>query len=162
MTSPPPVLGIQFAAQFWMEVVQPNGIQFRSNPTPTAREAFNLCSSLWHMIDWVTVDPRTNPDGKHISEVRKELEATCPALSVLHDITTLSKHASLSKPRGPVASSEAVLVGATFYFGPGGPVSEHPAEYVVTLENGKQFKLSDLLAEAFAFWEDYFRPPAQH
>ena len=52
------------------------------------------------------------------------------------------------------------MLGATFYFGPGGPVSEHPAEYIVILDGGEQRPLNELFEEALRFWEGYFHADA--
>lgn len=154
----PTVLGIESAAQFWMEIVQPNFLRFQSDPT--AREAFNLCSSLWHIIDWIEKDWRTNTEKLSLHELRTQFESSCPALSALHDITTVSKHGSLSKSRGNVIFSTAEIQGVNFYFSKLGPVSEHPAAYTVHFENGETLSLHDLIATAYTFWDSYFKPPA--
>ena len=52
------------------------------------------------------------------------------------------------------------MSGATVYLSPGGPVSEHPAEYIVTLEGGEQCPLNELFDEALRFWDGYFRADA--
>jgi hypothetical protein len=78
----------------------------------------------------------------------------------MHDITTLYKHARMTRPQGNVMATDVEMLGATFYFGPGGPVSEHPAEYVVTLEGGEQRPLNELFDEALKFWDSYFRADA--
>lgn len=152
------VLGIESPAQYWQEVVFPNALHYRQHPT--AREAFNLAASLWHLIDWVFEDPRLNSPHQE----RKALQATfrqrCPALGVMHDVTTLYKHARMTKPQGNVAATGVEMLGATFYFGPGGPVSEHPAGYVVTLEGGEQHPLNELFNDALRFWDSYFRADA--
>lgn len=153
-----PVLGIESAPQFWMEIVQPNFLRFHSDPT--AREAFNLCSSLWHLIDWIEKDERTNPTRSSIYDLRKQFEGQCPALSILHDITTVSKHGELSKPRGPVASTKASIQGVNFYFSALGPVSEHQATYTVHLESGEEILLNELITSAYQFWEAFFKSQA--
>ena len=129
------VLRIESPAQYWQEVVLPNALHYRQHPT--AREAFNLAASLWHLIGWIFEDPRLNPQRQQKSDLQATLRQQCPALGVMHDITTLYKHARMTKPQGKVAATDVEMLGATFYFGPGGPVSEHPAEYVVTLEGGE-------------------------
>jgi hypothetical protein len=152
------VLGIESPAQYWQEVVLPNALHYRQHPT--AREAFNLAASLWHLIDWIFEDPRLNPQRQQKSDLQATLRQQCPALGVMHDITTLYKHARMTKPQGKVAATDMEMLGATFYFGPGGPVSEHPAENVVTLEVGEQRLLSKLFDEALKFWDSYFRADA--
>jgi len=62
----------------------------------------------------------------------------------------------MTMPQGEVAPTDVKRLGATFYFGPGGPVSEHPAEYVVTLEEGEQRLLDELFDEALKFWDSCF------
>jgi hypothetical protein len=47
------VLGITCAGHFLQEVVLPNAVHYRQHPT--AREAFNLAASPWHLIDWVSI-----------------------------------------------------------------------------------------------------------
>lgn len=152
------VLGVSYPAQYWQEVVLPNALHYRQHPT--AREAFNLAASLWHLIDWIFEDPRLNPQRQQKSDLQATLRQQCPALGVMHDITTLYKHARITKPQGKVAATDVEMLGATFYFGPGGPVSEHPAEYVVTLEGGEQRPLNELFEEALRFWDGYFRADA--
>ena len=152
------VLGIESPAQYWQEVVLPNALHYRQHPT--AREAFNLAASLWHLIDWIFEDRRLNPQYQQKSDLQATLRQQCPALGGMHDITTLYKHARMTKPRGKVAATDVEMLGATFYFGPGGPVSEHPAEYIVTLEGGEQRPLSELFEEALRFWDGYFRADA--
>lgn len=152
------VLGIESPGQYWQEVVLPNVLHYRQHPT--AREAFNLAASLWHLIDWVFEDPRLNLQHQQKSDLQVAFRQQCAALGVMHDITTLYKHARMTKPQGKVASTDVEMLGATFYFGPGGPVSEHPAEYVVTLEGGEQRPLNELFDEALRFWDSYFRADA--
>lgn len=152
------VLGIESPAQYWQEVVLPNALHYRQHPT--AREAFNLAASLWHLIDWIFEDPRLNPQRQQKSDLQATLRQQCPALGVMHDITTLYKHARMTRPQGNVMATDVEMLGATFYFGPGGPVSEHPAEYVVTLEGGEQRLLNKLFDEALKFWDSYFRADA--
>ena len=91
------VLGIESPAQYWQEVVVPNALHYRQHPT--AREAFNLAASLWHLIDWVFEDPRLNPQCQQKSDLQATLRQQCPALGVMHDITTLYKHARITKPQ---------------------------------------------------------------
>jgi hypothetical protein len=148
------VLGIESPAQYWQEVVFPNALHYRQHPT--AREAFNLAASLWHLIDWIFEDPRLNPQCQQKSEFQAALRQQCWALGVMHDITTLYKHARITKPQGEVAATDVEVLGVTFYFGPGGPVSEHPAEYIVTLGGGEQRPLNELFDEALRFWQSYF------
>jgi hypothetical protein len=152
------ILGIESPAQYWQEVVLPNALHYRQHPT--AREAFNLAASLWHLIDWIFEDPRLNPQRQQKSDLQATLRQQCPALGVMHDITTLYKHARMTRPQGNVMATDVEMLGATFYFGPGGPVSEHPAEYVVTLEGGEQRPLNELFDEALKFWDSYFRADA--
>ncbi|MBU6284781.1 MAG: hypothetical protein KGO85_02450 [Proteobacteria bacterium] len=152
------VLGIESPAQYWQEVVLPNALHYRQHPT--AREAFNLAASLWHLIDWIFEDPRLNPQRQQKSDLQATLRQQCPALGVMHDITTPYKYARMTKPQGNVTATDVEMLGATFYFGPGGPVSEHPAEYVVTLEGGEQRPLNELFDEALKFWDSYFRADA--
>ena len=155
------VLGIESPAQYWQEVVRPNALHYRQHPT--AREAFNLAASLWHLIDWAFEDQRLksrNLDKKDLQALQATFRQQCPALGVMHDITTLYKHARVSAPLGKVATMNVEMLGATFYFGPGGPVSEHPAEYIVTLEGGEQRPLNELFEEALRFWDGYFRAEA--
>lgn len=150
-----PVFGIFSAYQFWDEVVRPTWIVFNQHPAP--KEAFNVTLGLWHLLDWVTADPTVNPSVRSLYDVRKAITPLCPALDVLHDIITLGKHQVLSRPRGMVASTDVNLLGATLHFGPGGPVSEHPAEYKITLVDGHEFEFKALLAEAMTFWDQFFR-----
>jgi hypothetical protein len=152
------VLGITCAGHFWQEVVLPNAVHYRQHPT--AREAFNLAASLWHLIDWVFEDPRLNSQHQEKKALQTNLRQQCPALGVMHDITTLYKHARMTRPQGNVMATDVEMLGATFYFGPGGPVSEHPGEYVVTLEGGEQRPLNELFDEALKFWDGYFRADA--
>ena len=148
------VLGIQYAAQFWMEVVQPNYVSYSKHPT--AKEAFNMCSSLWHLVDWITQDTNINTSAKSLSDIRQIVEPQCPSLSLMHDITTLSKHAVISRPRGNIVCTEAELLGATFHFGPGGPISEHPANYKLTFDDGSTSYLHEEIIKCMQFWESFF------
>ena len=61
------VLGIESPAQYWQEVVRPNALHYRQHPT--AREAFNLAASLWHLVDWIFEDPRLNPQCQQKSDL---------------------------------------------------------------------------------------------
>lgn len=104
------VLGIESPAQYWQEVVLPNALHYRQHPT--AREAFNLAASLWHLIDWIFEDPRLNPQCQQKSDLQATLRQQCPALGVMHDITTLYKHARMTKPQGKVAATDVEMLGA--------------------------------------------------
>lgn len=150
-----PIFGISYAAQFFMEIVQTNFVSFSNHPT--AKEAFNMCSSLWHLIDWITQDTTINKSGKSITEIRQILEPKCPSLSLMHDITTLSKHASLSRPRGNIVSTDAEFLGAIFHFGPSGPISEHPAKYKLTFDDGSTCYLHDEILKCMQFWEGFLK-----
>ena len=151
-----PILGIESAAQYWMEIVQPNFLRFNSEPT--AREAFNLCSSLWHLIDWVEKDFRTNPNRLSLGDLRNQFEIKCSALSALHDIATNSKHGGVSRPRSSIVSTKAIIDSVNFYFGSSGSISEHSANYIIELSNGDQVMLHKLVEGAYLFWSNYFKP----
>jgi hypothetical protein len=72
------VLGVSSPAQYWQEVVLPNALHYRQHPT--AREAFNLAASLWHLIDWIFEDRRLNPQYQQKSDLQATLRQQCPAL----------------------------------------------------------------------------------
>lgn len=152
---PTPIFGISYAAQFWMEIVQTNFVSFSKHPT--AKEAFNMCSSLWHVVDWITKDTNINKSGKSISDIRQILESQCHSLSLMHDITTLSKHASLTRQRGNISSINVEILGATFHFGPGGPISEHPANYKLVFDDGSTSYLQEEIVKCMQFWENFFK-----
>ena len=148
------VLGIGSAAQYWMEIVLPNAVRFRTHPA--ALEAFNICSSIWHQIDWIANDPSTNPTSETLTALRVKFEAECPSLSVFHDITTLSKHKVISRPRAGLVETKVEFLGATFHFGGEEPLSEHPSKYTVVLESGDEIDLGELVEAALRYWRAFF------
>ena len=150
------ILGIQRAAQFWMEVVQPNYVSYSQHPT--AKEAFNICSSLWHLIEWVKADTTINISTKSLTAIRQILEPQCPSLKIIGDITNLSKHVILTKPQmTDLTSGDAELLGATFHFGPSGLISEHPANYKLIFADGSIHYLHEEVIKCMKFWESFFK-----
>jgi hypothetical protein len=151
------VLGILNAYNYWDEITFPNWISFQQLPTP--RNALNLAYSLWHLLDWIRLDKRHNFIGRSVSDIATHFVEECPALGIAHDIATFGKHAKVSRSRGAVESVEAAFVGAVLYFGPGGPRSEHPSTFTVTMSDGQQADLAAVFSEAMNFWKAYFDVP---
>lgn len=147
------VLGIGGAVHYWLEVVQLNWVDFSQRPTP--RTAFNLATSLWHLIEWVAADPTTNCGSNDARKLQDHLVAQCPALGVMHDIATGFKHWRVSTPRGGVEDSHLELLGATLVFGAGGPMSENAAQFTVNLSDGQDVPLQPLFVAALQFWQQY-------
>lgn len=151
------VLGIQNAHHYWQEVVQPNAIEYRR--TRSARSAFNLATSLWHLQEWVVV--QMNPDASkkalesEKSKLMQALLQQCPELGVLHDIATASKHAMVSSPKGDVAASSAEITAVHLSFAGSQPVTEHEAEMLIELKDGSVKKLEQVLGTAFNYWNHY-------
>lgn len=151
------VLGIQNAFHYWQEIVQPNAIEY--GRTRSARSAFNLATSLWHLQEWVVVQMNPDVSKKELeSEKSKLMQALlqqCPELGVLHDIATASKHGMVSRPKGDVAASSAEITAVHFCFAESQPVTEHAAEMLIELKDGSVKKLEQVLGAAFNYWNHY-------
>lgn len=147
------ILGIEGYVQFWQEIVLPNWMNYQKHPT--AREAFNLAGSLWHLTDWITEYRYPNHSRADVSGEQDAFELMCPQLGAMHDIVTAYKHAKVSTPRGKVTNTHSDLQGATFYFGPNILVSEHLADFRVVLEDGCEYDLNQLFEAVVAFWDQY-------
>lgn len=148
------VFGIETPYQFWDEVAAPSYVAFANHPA--AKEAFATCLCLWHIIDWIEHDADLNPSKLNIGEIRNRVELACPALSVLHDLITLGKHAGITDRRGHVTGTTQEILGATFSCGPLGWRSDHPADYKIQLADGSEHALDHLFRSATAFWHDFF------
>lgn len=149
------ILGIEGYEQFWQEIVLPNWINYQKHPT--AREAFNLAGSLWHLIDWIAEYNYPKHSRSQVGREQDSFVAMCPPLGAMHDIVTAYKHAKVSNPRGKVISTHTELQGATFYFGPNIIASEHPAEFNIVLEDGCEYDLNQLFQAVLAFWDQYIK-----
>lgn len=151
------ILGIQNAHHYWLEVVQPNAIEY--GRTRSARSAFNLATCLWHLQEWVVV--QMNPDAskqvlkKEKSQLMQVLLKQCPELGVLHDIATANKHAKVSKPKGDIVKSSAEITAVHLSFMGGQPVTEHAAEMLIELQDGTIKRLEEILGAAFNYWNHY-------
>lgn len=90
-----PQLGIVNSYNYWLEVIQPNWLNFSQRPS--ARKAFNLAASLWHVIEWIVQDKRHEHFGCSLKAVREYFIENCPDLAAMHDIATKGKHYTVSK-----------------------------------------------------------------
>lgn len=151
------VLGILNAYNYWDEIAFPNWIAFTALSTP--RNALNLAYSLWHLLDWIRLDKRHAFIGQSIGDVHAHFVKECSMLGVIHDITTFGKHANVSRPKGDVVGTNAQFVGAVLYFGPGGPRSEHPSKFTVSLSDGRELDLLDVFRQVIEYWDAYFKVP---
>ena len=152
-------LGVLNAYNYWDELAYPNWISFTQNPS--ARNAFNLAYTLWHLLDWINLDKRHGFSGKPIQDVRDFFEGDFPMLGVIHDVATLGKHAKMTRPRGGVAGITASFTGVVMYLGPGGPRSEHPSEFTVTFNDGSSISLFEVFKVAVDYWDKYFKTPRE-
>lgn len=151
------VLGVLNASNYWDELAFPNWISFTENMS--ARNAFNLAYSLWHILDWISLDKRHGFSGTSLGDIRGVFEKEFPLLGVVHDVATLGKHATVSRPRGGVIGITASITGAVLYFGPGGPRSEHPSDFTVTFSDGSTMPLLEIFKGAVEYWDRYFKVP---
>jgi hypothetical protein len=149
------VLGIQNAAHYWQEVVHPNILEYKKYKSP--RVAFNLATSLWHLQEWVVVQMNPNSDSNHLkaakAKFRDQLIEECPSLGILHDITTVNKHAIVSKPLGVVVSTSFETREVHFSFLGNQPVTEHGSDFSVTLADGTVKNLDQIFSEAISYWD---------
>ena len=150
-------LGVLNSYNYWDELAFPNWITFTQNPS--ARNAFNLAYTLWHVLDWIRLDRRHGFSGASMEDIRDFFERDFPMLGVIHDVATLGKHAKVTRPRGGVVGITASITGAVMYFGPGGPRSEHPSEFTVTFSDGSTMSLFEVFKGAVEYWDRYFRVP---
>jgi hypothetical protein len=149
------VLGIQSAAHYWQDIVHPNILEYDRYKSP--RVAFNLATSLWHLQEWVVVqlNPHLNSNQFKVAKTkfRYQLIEECPALGILHDITTANKHAIVSKPLGVVVSTSVETTEVHLSFLGTQPVTEHGAAFSVTLADGTVKNLDQIFIEAISYWD---------
>jgi hypothetical protein len=150
-------LGVLNSYNYWDELAFPNWIAFTKNPS--ARNAFNLAYTLWHVLDWISLDRRHGFSGASMQDIRDFFEGDFPMLGVIHDVATLGKHARVTRPRGGVVGITASITGAVVYFGPSGPRSEHPSEFTVKFNDGSTSSLFEVFQGAVEYWDKYFRVP---
>ncbi|MFC7513577.1 hypothetical protein ACFQUU_01020 [Herbaspirillum sp. GCM10030257] len=147
--------GIVNAYNYWIEVIQPNWVNFENTPTP--RTAFNLATSLWSVMDWIRHDPVHGMQQLKIEEIRQHFQGKCPALGIVHDLGTHGKHYTVRAPRGAASVDAGELTGAVFCFStPYGPISEQTADFAVVLDEGEQVSLHEIFRQAMNFWHSYF------
>ena len=150
--------GIVNAYNYWIEIIQPNWINYENAPTP--RTALNLASSLWSVIDWIKHDPVHGMQDLEPEKIRKHFQEKCMALGIAHDLGTHGKHYTISRPRGAATVANNEPTGTIFCFNtPFGPVSEHTADFSVVLEGGTQLPLNQNIREVMDFWHSYFSQP---
>lgn len=150
------VFGITCAYQFWSEVVAPTYFQYCE--FPAAKEAFNICTSIHHLLDWIQSDVTINKTNLQINDIREYFYALCPNLRIIADISNYSKHCVLtSKRKSTATSSTAHIQGMKFYFTRLGPFSDHPARYEIELIDGSKVELFLILNEVIDFWDNFFK-----
>lgn len=150
------VFGITGAYQFWSEVVAPN--YFKYCEFPAAKEAFNICTSIHHLLDWIQSDANLNQSQLSLTKTRAYFYELCPNLKIIGDISNYSKHCVLtSKPISSATSSTAHIQGVGFYFTRLGPFSDHPAIYEIELIDGSKVMLNLILNQVIDFWDNFFK-----
>lgn len=151
-------LGIVNAYNYWIEVIQPNWINFENTPTP--RTAFNLANSLWSVIEWINHDPAHGMPHLKPREIQNQFQEKCPVLGIIHDLITHGKHYTVSTPRGAATIIPRELTGAIFCFNtPFGPVSEQTVDFSVVLDGGAEISLDQVFRTAMDYWHSYFSQP---
>ncbi len=153
-----PQFGIVNAYNYWIEVIQPNWIDYENASTP--RKAFNLASSLWSVIEWIQHDIAHGLQHLSPEQIRSHFQEKCQALKIVHDLGTHGKHYTVSRPRSEASVSGSEMTGAIFCFStPYGPVSEQTADFFVSGKSGEEVPLSAIFRETMNFWHCYFSKP---
>lgn len=134
--------------------MQPNWLAYQAHPT--AREAFNLAGSLWHLTEWITETYHPNASSGLVRDKQDDFRQMCPALGVMRDIVTAYKHARVKHRVSKATDTEFELQGATLYFGQNLIASEHLANFTVIFEDGSAYTLNQLFVEVITFWNGYF------
>jgi hypothetical protein len=150
-----PKLGIVNSYNYWDEIVKLNWVSYTQSST--ARQAFNLASSLWHVIEWIRQDERHPSYGPQLKDVQDHFLSGCPDLAVMHDVATSGKHYTVSKPKSAMDTIGGEMDGAVLVFGPGGPMSEHTAEFIVTMDDGSERPLREIFGRCMEYWDAYFK-----
>lgn len=152
-----PTLGIVNAYNYWLEVLMPNWCVFTSHTS--AKNAFNLAASLWHVLEWIEKDERHGFIGKSKTDIRNHFISACPNLGIMHDIVTMSKHITVSSPKGGFSSVTGEPHQLILHSGPAGMFPESGSDFVIQMKDGAEIRLLDAFKVVVDYWTEYFKIP---
>ena len=142
--------GLNSVAEFWDRLIVPDVRTFIQEPS--ARAAFEVALSLWHLHDWVWHErhPDEENHGSRFNAYRTWLLIACPELGWLRDVADAGKHRGFGRNRvvdgaGPhsVIGSAGTLIGVSI----GGRVG-----YFLVINDGSHQDLAAVLQVAVEFW----------
>lgn len=152
-----PTLGIVNAHNYWLEVLMPNWCVFAAHPS--AKNAFNLAASLWHVLEWIEKDAVHGFGGKTKSDIRHHFMSQCPNLGIMHDIVTMSKHITVGTPKGGFSSVAGEPYQLMLHKGREGMFPESASDFVIHMQDGSEARLLDAFKVVVDYWTEYFKIP---
>jgi hypothetical protein len=160
---PQPVQYLSFACSsagsFWLDVCRPSQEQFFK--TPGRLTAIQAAWPTWHVHYWLWHEKnrghetRNNPAYK---KFRDDLEADCPELGWLSDVTDASKHCGLSRSTDVGAVSGTGLHTEGQIFDVFGNRPHTQSDPLLLFVDGVPHNFADVLRAAIRYWETkYFK-----
>lgn len=113
--------------------------------------------TAWSLTEWVGKEFGRVVTQNDLGVFRNTLYLRCPHLKVLHDISNMSKHMTLSKPKSSISRAGEQ----------NGPFSSafttqfQSTSLVIELKDGTIYKVNDMIDEVLDFWNYYFKNDLQ-
>ena len=108
---------IDSARDFWIKIAKPDYMEFRDNPTDL-RKAFHAAASLYHVVDWVWSDYKSNPQMVYgagsLTDLRDHIiQNECADFELVRDVADSAKHFRLDRSSATVRSATEVISRST-------------------------------------------------
>lgn len=110
--------------------------------------AEKCCQDAWHLADWDFVDQRNVNHSLTQERYRDNLFAKCPEMKILHDLAIYMKHRSVTRPKAKIEKA----VPHEGQFSPEFSKEHDVSGIIVTLDDGKQIDVDELIKIAIDYW----------
>lgn len=119
----------------------------------SGRKALGLSISSWHMVDWIFEEFKNLHNKSTIEDFRETLYPNCPSLKLMHDIATVEKHSTLSRPKANIKETRK----HTGSFDSSFDDSFDTSGLEIELEDGDVLDFAEEIKKVILFWENYFK-----
>ena len=157
-----PIDDISSARDFWTKIALPDYEEFRADPINLGK-AFHAAMSLYHVVDWVWGDYKSDPQrvfhAKSLENLRDYIvKQECEDFGLIRDVADSSKHFRLDRKTATVASATQVVTRSTGW-GEGrygeGPYGGTPQVVIERSTDVRHF--SAIAKNVCEMWERLFR-----
>ncbi|HEY1009882.1 MAG TPA: hypothetical protein VGE58_07210 [Daejeonella sp.] len=119
--------------------------------------AVSFFETAWSLTEWVGKEFGGVVTQNDLGIFRNALYPRCPHLKVLHDISNMSKHMTLSKPKSSISKTGK----QTGPFSSAFTMQFQSTSLVIELEDGTIYQVNDMIDEVLDFWNYYFKNDLQ-